>query len=233
MEKTFKRGEHLFLRWLVFTLGLIIMAFGIALMIRAELGSAPWDVLHVGLHYQLGLTVGTWSILIGVIIITATSILEKEWPQVGGIVNMLTLGIFIDIFLFFVSTPESFLLKFVMLIAGILLIGYGIGVYIAPQLGAGPRDSLMIAIHKRTGWNIARVRGLMEIAVLIAGWLLGGPVFIGTIIYSFGIGHVVGKAMPQCQSIVYRMIRRGDQSENIYKRSVRSHHYDGVSEKVR
>lgn len=233
MERTFNRGEHLFLRWMVFTIGLIIMAFGIALMIRAELGSAPWDVLHVGLHYQIGLTVGTWSIMIGVMIITLTSILEKEWPQVGGIVNMLTLGIFIDIFLFFLSTPESLVLKFVMLIAGIIFIAYGIGIYIAPQLGAGPRDSLMIAIHKKTGWKIARVRGLMEITVLLLGWLFGGPVFIGTLIYCFGIGQIVGIAMPQCQQVVYRMIKRGDQNENFYKGSVRTDHYDGVSEKIR
>lgn len=214
-------------------IGLIIMSFGIALMITANLGSAPWDVLHIGLQQQVGLTVGTWNIIIGIFIISTTSLLEKEWPQAGGIVNMVLVGVFIDIFLFLLSTPEMFVWQLFMLLLGVLIIGYGIGIYIAPECGAGPRDSLMLALNRRTGWKVSKVRGMMEIIVLAVGWSLGGPVFIGTILYCFGIGHVVGFAMPQCKTLVHQLIERGGKRENFNKRPVRAYNYDGVSKKVR
>nr|WP_051081206.1 YitT family protein [Salsuginibacillus kocurii] len=221
------------LRWLIFMVGLVVMSFGVALMIQAELGSAPWDVLHIGLTTQFGLTVGSWSIIVGIVIIGVTSLMMKERPQAGGIINMLLVGVFIDIFLLTLSTPDSMVFRFLMLLAGIIIMGYGIGLYIAPNCGAGPRDSLMLAIKEKTGWNVSRVRGVMEIAVLAVGWLLGGPVFIGTILFSVGIGHVVGKAMPQCQAAVTRLLERGDKDENINKRALRAHDYDRISEKAR
>lgn len=209
------------------------MSFGIALMITADLGSAPWDVLHIGLTIQLGLTIGTWSIIVGFGIILLTYLLTKEWPQLGAFINMIFVGIFIDIFIFFLTTPETFTAKLLMLVVGIIVIGYGMGIYIAPNCGTGPRDSLMLAIKKRTGWKIQWVRSGMEIIVLTLGWLLGGPVFIGTIIFCFGIGHVVGIALPQCQKLVDRMIERGVGNENIYKGAIRAHNHDGISEKAR
>ncbi|MFB4163796.1 YitT family protein [Alteribacillus sp. JSM 102045] len=233
MERTFASGEHLFSRWLIFIAGLMIMSFGIAMMIRAELGSAPWDVLHIGLQSQLGLTVGTWSIIIGIFIIGTTSLLLKELPQAGGIVNMVLVGVFIDIFLFLLSTPDLFFMKLLMLLTGIIIIGYGIGIYIAPECGAGPRDSLMIALQEKTGWKVSRVRGIMEITVLTAGWLLGGPVFLGTILFCFGIGQVVGFALPQCRKLVHRFIERGVNSENINQGTVRTNYNDGISKKIR
>ncbi|SDI76592.1 YczE/YyaS/YitT family protein [Alteribacillus bidgolensis] len=233
MERTFVKGEHLLSRWLIFMAGLIIMSFGIAMMITADLGSAPWDVLHIGLQKQLGLTVGTWSIIMGIFIIGFTSLLQKEWPQSGGIANMVLVGVFIDIFLFLLSTPDAFVFKLLMLLLGILIIGYGIGIYIAPECGAGPRDSLMIALQEKTGWKVSRVRGIMEITVLSAGWFLGGPVFIGTILFCIGIGHVVGFALPQCRKLVHRLIERGVKCEDINQGTIRTNYNDGFSKKIR
>ncbi|SFL64804.1 YczE/YyaS/YitT family protein [Salibacterium qingdaonense] len=228
MEREFAKHEHLIARWLIFTVGIIIMSFGIALMIKARLGSAPWDVLHVGLQHQFGLTVGTWSIIIGIGIIAVSSWMERRMPQAGSVVNMLVVGVFIDLFLWMLSTPDSYLLRFGMLLAGIVVIGYGIGTYIAPGCGAGPRDSLMLALQKRTGWKVSRVRGLMEVLVLIVGWVLGGPVFIGTVLFSLGIGQVVGFTLPQCEKMVNRLLGRGGTNENIDERSLRTYDYDGT-----
>jgi uncharacterized protein len=210
-------------------IGLIIMSFGISMMIRADLGSAPWDVLHIGLTMQLGLTVGSWSIIMGFIIIGLTSLLTKKWPQFGAFINMVLVGVFIDIFLWILPSPEGFLFKLAMLVIGIIVIGYGIGLYIAPRLGAGPRDSLMLALTMRTGWKVQWVRSSMEVIVLSFGWLLGGPVFIGTLLFCFGIGSVVGFTMPQCQRIVDILIERGSRNENFNQGTLRTHHHDGIS----
>jgi uncharacterized membrane protein YczE len=207
-EKNRNHRMALVVRWLIFTFGLIVMAFGIVLMIKAELGSAPWDVFHIGLTLQFGLTIGTWSIIVGVLIIALTSVLTKSWPPLGALINMFLVGVFIDLFMFVLAWYEPTLLitRFVMLVMGILIIGLGIGIYIAPNCGAGPRDSLMLALTQMTGWKVQYVRALMEILVLLAGWLLGGPVFIGTLLFCFGIGSIVGLTLPVCQRIVQRML---------------------------
>ncbi|WP_314733458.1 YitT family protein [Anaerobacillus sp. CMMVII] len=179
-------------RWLIFLAGLLIMSLGIVLMIEADLGVAPWDVLHIGLTKQLGLTVGSWSIIIGFCIISITSLLTKEWPQLGAFINMMLVGVFIDIFRIFIDTPATIVGQYVMLLIGVIICGYGIGLYIAPKCGAGPRDSLMIAITEKSGWKVQHVRFVMEIVVLIIGWSLGGPVFVGTVVFSLAIGNVVG-----------------------------------------
>lgn len=209
------------------------MSLGIVLMIEANLGVAPWDVLHIGLTKQLGLTVGSWSIIVGFFIISFTSFLTKEWPQLGAFINMVLVGVFIDIFRIFIDTPATTIGQYVMLLVGVIVCGYGIGLYIAPKCGAGPRDSLMIAITEKSGWKVQHVRFAMEIIVLAIGWSLGGPVFIGTIIFSLTIGNVVGFTLPQCQRLVYRMIERGIEIENIDKRTLRVNDHDGVSKEAR
>ncbi|WLR53277.1 YitT family protein [Bacillus tianshenii] len=188
-------------QWLVFFVGLLIMAFGIVLMIKADLGSAPWDVLHVGLFKQVGLTIGSWSIIIGIVVLGSSALLAKKLPQIGAFLNMLLVGVFIDLYMLlpFLQTPSTVVGKIVMLLSGILIIGYGMGVYIAADCGAGPRDSLMLVLTEMTGWTLPRIRFAMEMGVLFFGWLLGGPIFIGTIIFSVTIGAVVGAALPQCR----------------------------------
>ncbi|GAE35076.1 membrane protein [Halalkalibacter akibai JCM 9157] len=218
-----------FLRWGIFLLGLMVMSLGIALMIRAELGGAPWDVLHLGLSFQLGLTVGTWSIIMGVVILLLTTMLTKSLPQIGAFINMLFVGLFIDVFMWLISTPSYVFFQYIMLGLGIIIIGYGIGIYIAPRCGAGPRDSLMLALQEKTGWKVQYVRGLMEIIVLTFGWLLGGTVFIGTLLFCFGIGSVVGITLPQCQRVFDYIIERGNKDEDINKGTLRPYHHDGVS----
>lgn len=203
-------------RWTVFTVGLMVMSLGIALMIRAELGSAPWDVLHVGLFLNFGLTVGTWTILMGFLLLLLSTLITKQLPKLGAYANMLVVGLFVDMFLFLIPAPELLVFQLLFLFLGIGIMGFGIGIYISPQMGAGPRDSVMLAIAERTPLSVARVRMYMEGSVLIIGWLIGGPVFIGTIIFSLAIGHITAWSLAICRNWMnHRMEERGMHIENI------------------
>ncbi|QKS70789.1 YitT family protein [Paenalkalicoccus suaedae] len=203
-------------RWFIYMVGLIVMSFGIALMITAELGSAPWDVLHIGLQNQFGLTIGTWTILMGFLLLVAATILTKQMPRLGAYLNMLLVGVFVDIFLFILQTPAQLFAQLAMLLIGILIMGFGIGLYISPQCGAGPRDSVMLALSEKTGASVARIRISMELVVLLIGFLLGGPVFVGTILFSLTIGHIAGASLTVCRVWMDRRMERGMNVENIH-----------------
>lgn len=188
-------------RFFVYIVGLLIMSLGVVLLIKSDLGATPWDVLHVGLYYQLGLTIGSWSITMGIVILTASAIISKAFPQFGAFLNMILVGVFIDMFFLlpFIQVPDSLVGKWIMFIAGVVINGYGMGIYISARFGAGPRDSLMIAVSEKTGWKVRNVRGIMEIIVLYFGWQLGGPIFWGTLLYGIVVGPLAGFCLPQCQ----------------------------------
>lgn len=190
-------------RFVIYLTGLLVMSLGIVLLIIADLGASPWDVLHVGLYYKLGLTIGTWSIIVGVVILTIASMISKEFPKMGAFLNMVLVGVFIDLFLLlpFMQTPSSLVGQIIMFACGILIYCYGMGLYISAQFGAGPRDSLMIALTSKTGWKVGWVRACMEVIVLIIGWQLGGPIFWGTVAIGLSIGPIAGYALPQCQTL--------------------------------
>ncbi|MET3699995.1 hypothetical protein SAMN05877753_105342 [Bacillus oleivorans] len=203
-----KKPEQLIERYIIFVVGLLIMAFGFVLLIISDIGATPWDVLHVGLFLQLGLTIGTWSIIVGIMILASTSLLTKSWPKIGAFLNMLLVGVFIDLYLLlpFLKTPSHVVGQFVMGVIGIVVVGFGMCLYISARLGAGPRDSLMLAIRDKTGWKVQHVRSILEIFVLVAGWLLGGPIFIGTFLFAFTIGPVTGWAFPLCERLTNRLL---------------------------
>ncbi|QHE54334.1 YitT family protein [Pontibacillus sp. HMF3514] len=228
------KDRELFIRWSFFVIGLIILALGISLTIEADmLGIGPWDVFHVGLYEQFGLTVGTWSIIAGITIVTITSIYQRSLPQIGTILNMLLIGIFIDVFLYILPEPEGILINIIIFVVGVTVLAYGIGIYVAPNLGAGPRDSLMLVIRDVTGWKVSWVRNGIEVIVFLLGWMLGGPVGIGTVFIAFFLGTVVGYSLPQMQQLLHYMIKRGELNENINQGTIRTDHHDCSSEKVR
>lgn len=209
---------HTLFRLSVFMVGLIIMSFGIVLLIVSDIGAAPWDVLHVGLNIRFGLTVGMWSIIVGIIILTISALLSKKVPQYGAFLNMTLVGVFIDLFmkLPFIQTPSHIISQYIMGIIGIIVIGIGMGIYISAQLGAGPRDSLMIALTSITGWKIQYVRLTMEIVVVIVGGLLGGPIHLGTILFGVLIGPIGGVTIPYFQNLVHSFIAKLDSKNNKY-----------------
>jgi len=197
------------LRWLFFSVGLVILALGISLTIKGQrLGISPWDVLHVGLFQQLGLTVGTWSIIMGILIISTTVFITKKPPRIGAILNMILVGLFIDIFNWMIPEPETWAGIIAIFLLGVVVMGYGVGIYVCANLGAGPRDTVMMMIVEKTGWSISKVRRGIELVVLAAGFGLGGPVGIGTVITALFVGSIVHVSLPQSTLLLQKWMDR-------------------------
>jgi uncharacterized membrane protein YczE len=201
--------RSLYYRWLFFLSGLIVMALGFTLTIKGnKLGIGPWDVLHVGLFLNFGWTIGTWAIIAGLAIIVVTALLTRRIPQIGTFLNMLLVGIFIDIFNFLIPDIETLLGQIAVFALGIILSGVGIGFYVAPKIGAGPRDSLMLFVVGKTGLSISVVRACLEIAVAFAGWMLGGPIGIGTIAVALITGRIVQFSLPWFEKALKNIIEK-------------------------
>ncbi|MBQ0138200.1 MAG: YitT family protein [Kurthia sp.] len=184
------------LRWTFFIVGLAILSCGVALTIKGQrYGVGSWDVLHVGLYKSLGLTIGSWSIILGLIIVIVTSIILKQLPKIGTIANMLLTGTFIDFFNYIIPDAHTAGAQLICFIAGIIILGFGDAIYITANLGAGPRDSLMLIAVEKTKLNITTARTAMEFVVAVAGYLIGGPVGIGTVIMVFALGPVIQFSM--------------------------------------
>ena len=221
MQRLKSRGQ-IGPRFIIYLFGLLVMSLGIVLLILADLGPSPWDVLHVGLYYKFGLTIGSWNIIAGFFILGVSAMISKSIPQFGAFLNMILVGLFIDMYLMipFLHTPSSLTGKVVMFAVALLINCYGMGLYISAQLGAGPRDSLMLAITSKTGWKVGKVRSTMEVFVLIIGWQLGGPLFWGTIVISLMIGVIAGFSLPQCQrftNFILQRLKKNNPNSNQYK----------------
>ena len=173
-------------------LGLFAYALGVAMTIRANVGYSPWDVFQQGLGLNLGLTLGQAHIVVAVVIV-AIVVFVKERVGLGTVCNMIFVGIFIDVILSSGRIPlmHSFVSGVAMMIGGLFVIGVATVFYIGAGYGAGPRDSLMVIVTKRTGKPVGLCRGCIEGSVLFIGWLLGGYAGIGTVISALGIGIAV------------------------------------------
>jgi len=170
--------------------GLFGWGLAVALFVRSHLGLGPWDAFHYGIHVQTGMSIGMASILFGVLIVLAL-LTQGVRPGLGTILNMLLIGVFLDLLLVVIPDATSTLQAALYFAAGIILTGFCTGLYIGAGYGHGPRDGMMVVISMRTGATIRRVRTLIEATVLLFGWLMGGPVGIGTIIIMLTIGHAV------------------------------------------
>lgn len=166
--------------------GLLIYGVAAALLVRAKLGLDPWDVFHQGLSRQFGLAIGTWVIIVGIVVVLLWIPL-KETPGLGTISNVAIIGLVMNFSLGVLPHPHSIILRWIFLGASIIFIGMATGMYIGAGLGPGPRDGLMTAISAK-GYSLRVVRTCIEATALIAGWLLGGSVGIGTLIYALSIG---------------------------------------------
>ena len=174
--------------------GLVLFGASVAVMAQAGLGLGPWEAFHQGISRQSGLALGTVSILVGV------PVLALWWPigvrpGLGTLLNILVIGATTNLALPLLPAPSGFAARLVMMLAGVLGIGIASGIYLAADLGPGPRDGLMTGLHHRFGWPIFAVRTSIEVSVLAAGWLLGGTVGLGTLVFAFGIGPIVQWAL--------------------------------------
>jgi uncharacterized membrane protein YczE len=175
--------------------GLVLYGFAMALMLRANLGLDPWDVLHQGLAPKLGLSFGMTVNLVGAVVLLLWWPLRQR-PGIGTVCNIVVIGTAVDISLHYLPTPDGYAMRAAWLGAGIVLNGIAGGAYIGAGLGPGPRDGLMTGLCRRNGWPVKWVRTGIEIAVLATGWMLGGTVGIGTIVYAATIGWIVHHALP-------------------------------------
>ncbi|GED03496.1 YitT family protein [Bacillus atrophaeus] len=197
------------LRWAFYFIGLLILSFGISLTIEGKaLGISPWDAFHYGLFQRFGLTIGQWAIIIGAIIVCLTSVFTKALPKIGAILNMVLIGIFIDFFNILLPEPSTYTASVIVFSLGVLLIGYGVGVYVSAGLGAGPRDSLMMLISEKTGWNVQWVRNGIELTILAVAWGMGGPIGIGTIITAILTGLILRFSLPQSTQLLRYMLMK-------------------------
>ena len=170
--------------------GLFGWGVAVALFIRGELGLGPWDAFHYGIHVQTGMTIGTASILVGLIIVVVL-LTQGVRPGLGTLLNMVLIGVFTDLLLLVIPPAPSLLLAAAYFASGIALTGFCTGLYIGAGYGSGPRDGMMLVIAKRTGASVRRVRTLIELSALLLGWLMGGPVGVGTVVIMLTIGPSV------------------------------------------
>ena len=170
--------------------GLVAFGVGIGLMAQAGLGLGPWEVLHQGLGRLTGLQLGTVSILLGLPILALWWPLGER-PGIGTLLNVLLIGTATNAAIGLLPLATWLPEQLLMMLAGVLTIGIGSGLYLGADLGPGPRDGLMTGLHHRFGWSIRRSRTLVELSVLVAGYLLGGTVGIGTLVFALGIGPLV------------------------------------------
>tara|TARA_Y100001935_G_scaffold188256_1_gene156645 strand:- start:2013 stop:2678 length:666 start_codon:yes stop_codon:yes gene_type:complete len=171
-------------------LGLILFGVGEALLITANIGVSPWFVLHQGLSFKTGYTIGITTFIVSIVVLLLWFPLKQK-PGLGTIANAIFISIVIDLSLFILPYPTEFLFQIIQVIIGILIIGIGSGYYLAANLGPGPRDGLMTGINKQTNQSLAFIRTFLELSAVGIGFYLGGIVGIGTILYAILIGFSV------------------------------------------
>ena len=185
------RWKTFWKEFLVIQVGFAIFGFAIAAMIRANLGTSAWAVLEVALSKIVGVTPGTVTVLMGFVVLSGALIMREKigW---GTLANILSVGPWIDLGLWTIpSVQDNLLLQIPMLLVAIGAMGLASAIYIGVDAGAGPRDSLMLAIRRTTGVSIRVARAIIEVTVVLVGWLLGGPAGIGTVVFAVLIGPSV------------------------------------------
>ena len=177
--------------FILLCLGLSLFGFGESLLIHSTIGVSPWTVLAEGLSLKLNWSVGFATFIVSVLVLS-TWIFLKQKPGLGTLLNIIIIAGMIDVSLFlFDFSTNSYLLNILTGILGVLFVGLGSGIYLIANLGPGPRDGLMTGLQRITNFPIAWVRASIEISVVILGWILGGTVGLGTLIFAFGIGPAV------------------------------------------
>ena len=171
-------------------LGLALFGLGEGLLIVSYSGASPWSVLAQGISLNVNLSIGLITFIISITVLIFWIPLKQN-PGIGTILNAFIIAIMIDLCIKFVPTPENYYYQIILGIMAVLTVGLGGGIYLVANLGAGPRDGLMVGLQKKTNLPIAAVRGFLEITVVSIGWYLGGTVGPGTFIFAFGIGPAV------------------------------------------
>jgi uncharacterized membrane protein YczE len=171
--------------------GLWLFGTGEALLVSSTLGNAPWTVLAQGLSSRLPMSIGVATFLISAVVLLLWIPL-RERPGLGTISNAVVIALALQVMVMVLPTPDSTIVRLAFVLVGIAIIGIGSGLYLTTNLGPGPRDGWMTGVHVRTGWPISAVRLGIEVTVVVLGWLLGGTVGIGTVLFALLVGPAVG-----------------------------------------
>lgn len=176
-------------------IGLACYGFAAAMMVRAELGVDPWTVFAQGMSNVTDLSLGLLTILIGAVVLLLWIPLKQK-PGVGTVLNIVIIGLMLDVGLMILDTPVELWQRIVLFLGGLALLAVATGVYLGSHFGAGPRDGLMVGLHHRLGLPIWVARTSVEITVLVTGWILGGNVGLGTLAFAVLIGPLCGYTLP-------------------------------------
>lgn len=176
-------------------LGLFLYGIGIAMMVRAGIGLAPWDVLTQGISLRTGLPFGLVTVLIGVGVLALWVPLRERFGP-GTVLNALLVGPSAELGLWAIPDAQGLMAQVLLFGAGLVLLAAATGLYIGARFGSGPRDGLMTGLHARTGWPVWSVRTLVEASVLLTGWWLGGTVGWGTLAFALLVGPLCGMFLP-------------------------------------
>ncbi|MEH7378964.1 membrane protein [Bacillus sp. JJ1533] len=193
-----------------FSLGLFTLALGISLMIIADVGAGAWDALNVGLSETIGLTVGNWVIVVGIIVMFINALLLRARPAFLSIGTIILIGFFIDFWLLIVLAEmplEGLVVKILTLVVGLVIASLGIAVYLQAKFPLSPLDNLMLAISTRFKLKYGISKTIAEATGLILALIVGGPIGIGTLVVTFGIGPTIQFFFPYCERLMENGLR--------------------------
>lgn len=195
-------------RILFYFIGIVIISLGVSFTIKADLGAGAWDALNVGLSTTIGLTVGTWVIIVGVILIVVNAILLKKRPDYLAVIPIFLMGPFIDFWLIIVFPnwqPEGFVFQLIILLIGLLFLAFGISTYLQAKFPLIPIDNFMVALRTRLPVNLGVAKTIGELTALILALLFKGPIGIGTIIVTFLIGPLIQFFFPKLEALLKKL----------------------------
>lgn len=191
------RPAHLTRRLAILLVGIACFSLGLVVTLQSRVGLGPWDVFHQGLARRVGISFGSASITVGFVVLLLAWALGAK-PGIGSVANMALVGAFVDLYLFLGFVPDfaglPFPLRLLIDGVGVAIVGFGTALYIKADLGAGPRDGLMLTLARRSRGRVGVIRGALELTALAIGFLLGGTAGIGTLVFALGIGPAVGVA---------------------------------------
>lgn len=177
-----------FVQYIFYTSGIVLFGLGSAITVKVQyLGLHPWDVLNVALFQHFGISIGFWSVMVGLLLIGVSFFVARKYVKIGTFLNALLIGPVLDFFLWtgWLPNPTNSWPDYLILLSGIVIIGIGGGLYVSGGIGAGPRDGFMLSMSERFSYSVRKARIVVESIVLVIGFFLGGPVFWTTFFYTF------------------------------------------------
>ncbi|MEH7500700.1 hypothetical protein V7152_01475 [Neobacillus drentensis] len=205
-----------FFQYFLFFGGLIFFGLGNAIAVKVKyVGLHPWEVLNVALYQHFGLTIGSWGVICGLVLIIISFFVARSYISIGTILNALCIGPIMDFFLWLDILPKATdtWVDYLILFSGIMITGIGGGMYVAAGIGAGPRDGFMLSISDKTKLSVSQARIIVESIVLMIGLLLGGPVFIATFLYTFIQSPIFHHSLKLFKALVETIKRKKSQAQ--------------------